>query len=212
LANLQSFCHPADLTALVLTHAHADHFSDVDSFLVAARWVYRRKVDGGSVAPIPCLAAPGVRELLHEDPDGILDWQEVGDGAEAEVSGLRLGFSRTDHGPVTLAVRVDEPAGSASGGSSFGYSADSGPEWSFEALGGGIDLALCEASFTKDHEGALRHMSGRQAGRMAKGAGVGRLVLTHRWPNMPARAIAAEASEEMGTNVAQAAIGRGFSI
>ena len=69
-------------------------------------------------------------------------------------------------------------------GRSLGYSADTGPEWSLEALGPRLDLALCEATFQRDQEGTAQHLSARQAGESARAAGAGRLLLTHVWPTV----------------------------
>ncbi len=80
------------------------------------------------------------------------------------------------------------------------------------ALGTGLDLALCEATYTKDHEGTAQHMSARQAGSTAKAAGARRLVVTHRWPTIAAEAVRAEATDAFGGPVAQAAVGRGYSL
>jgi ribonuclease BN (tRNA processing enzyme) len=200
-ANLQRFCDPARVRAIVLSHEHVDHWSDVEGFVTAARWVY-----GFAGDPVPVLAAPGIREWVGPDAEGILDWREVGDGDVAEIGDLRLRFSRTDHPPVTLAVRVDGPSGA------LGYSADSGPGWSFEALGPDLDLALCEATYTANHEGTAGHMSGRQAGATAKAAGARRLVVTHRWPTIPAAAVEQEAADAFGAPVTSAAVGRGYSL
>ena len=54
-ANLQRFTDPLRLSAIVLTHEHHDHFSDIEGFITAARWVY-----GFDRDPIPVYAAPGV--------------------------------------------------------------------------------------------------------------------------------------------------------
>ena len=136
----------------------------------------------------------------------MFEWTVVADGDLIGIGALTCTFSRTDHGPETLAVRVDGV------GRSLGYSADSGPGWSFAELGPGIDLALCEATYTGDLEGTAGHMSGRQAGRQARRSGVGRLVLTHRWPTVDAASVAAEAIGSFGGTVEQAAIGKEFRI
>jgi ribonuclease BN (tRNA processing enzyme) len=200
-ANLQRFTDPLALSAIVLTHEHHDHFGDIEGFLTAARWVY-----GFHRQPIPVYAAPGVRSKLTQETEGILDWNEVSDGDGADVGDLRLVFSRTAHPPVTMAARVDGPSGA------LGYSADSGPEWSFSALGPGLDLALCEATYTAEHEGTAGHMSGRQAGSNARRAGARRLVVTHRWPTVAASSIMAEVTETFAGPVEQAAVGRGYSL
>ncbi|HMC53357.1 MAG TPA: MBL fold metallo-hydrolase, partial [Acidimicrobiales bacterium] len=103
---------------------------------------------------------------------------------------------RTDHGPETLAVRIE------GGGRTLGYSADSGPGWSLSELGEGLHLALCEATYLSDAEGRVQHMSARQAGLCGRAAGVPRLVLTHRWPTVAAEAVRDEGSEAYGADVA----------
>jgi ribonuclease BN (tRNA processing enzyme) len=200
-ANLQRFCDPRSLDAIVLSHEHSDHWSDIAGFVTAARRTLHWGRD-----PVAVLAAPGVEQRMGKDADGILAWRTVGDADGAEIGGVRLTFSRTDHGPVTLAVRLDGD------GSSLGYSADSGPGWSLERLGTGLDLALCEATYTQDHEGTAQHMSGRQAGSSARAARARRLVVTHRWPTIDASALRAEVVGAFAGPLAQAAVGRGYSL
>ena len=130
----------------------------------------------------------------------------MGDGEGRTVGGLTLRFSQTDHGPVTLAVALEGD------GATLGYSADSGPGWALSALGSGLDLVLCEATYTKEHEGTLQHMSARQAGESARAARAKRLVVTHRWPTVAAGAVRAEAAAAFGGPLAQAAVGRGYSL
>ena len=200
-ANLQRYCDPAALDGIVLSHEHGDHCSDVAGLVTAAQ-----RTLGWRRGPVPVLAAPGVEQRLGKEAEGILDWQTVGDGEGAVIGGLRVTFSRTDHGPVTLAVRLEGD------GATLGYSADSGPRWSMARLGTGLDLALCEATYTQEHEGTAQHMSGRQAGETARAARARRLVVTHRWPTVAADAVGGEARRSFGGPVAQARVGRGFSL
>ena len=88
----------------------------------------------------------------------------IGAGDQVTIGALRLSFSQTDHPVTTLAARID------GGGRSLGYSADSGPGWELAALGPGLDVALCEATFLSDKEGSVQHLSARQAGRTARAA------------------------------------------
>jgi ribonuclease BN (tRNA processing enzyme) len=200
-ANLQRFCDPASLDAIVLSHEHSDHWSDLSGFLSAARHTL-----GWRRPPVPVLAAPGIEARLGQDADGILTWRTVGDGEGADIGGVRMRFARTDHGPVTLAVRLEGD------GATLGYSADSGPQWSLAALGTGLDLVVCEATYTARDEGTLQHMSARQAGANARAAGARRLVVTHRWPTVAADDVRAEAEAAFGGPVEQAAVGRGYSL
>jgi ribonuclease BN (tRNA processing enzyme) len=212
-ANLQLVTDPAAVDAVVLSHEHPDHWTDVDAFAV---WLGQREPR----RRVAVYAPPGLRKWAYYGDDPVFDWHDVepshrvllasGDGGGA--AGLVCSFSATDHGPPTLAVRVDVPAGSASPepARSLGYSADTGPDWSPEELGPGIGMLLCEATYTRDHEGEGRHLSGRHAGALAAAAGIGRLVLTHRRPSVAEGALAAEADEAFGRPVHQAAPGRVF--
>jgi ribonuclease BN (tRNA processing enzyme) len=187
LANLQRHVGLADVDAVVLTHEHPDHWTDVDGYAVACQYGLER-------SGVPVFGPAGVRSAAGEH-EPIFAWQTVEDGMSVDIGGLRCTFSRTDHGPETLAVRVDGD------GRSLGYSADSGPGWSLEALGPGLDLALGEATFLRDREGTVQHMSGRQAGDTARAASAARLMITHIWPTIAPALVAAEASEAFGRRV-----------
>jgi ribonuclease BN (tRNA processing enzyme) len=175
LAVLQEHIDLDDLDGIVVTHAHQDHWVDLLTYLTAIKHVRTRSgVPVWSPARVKDLAE-AVGGRLHP----ALDWTVVKGGAQVSLGGLTITFSRTDHGPETLAVRVD-----AAGGGSLGYTADTGPGWSLTELGPGLDLALCEATIPKESERTVQHLSGRQAGHTAKAAGVGRLVLTHVQPGI----------------------------
>ena len=204
-ANLQLVCHPAAVDAVLLSHEHPDHWTDLESFAV-----WRRQHASGAV---PVFAPPGLRQRSYFGDDPSLGWQEIGPAHRVRVGELTCSFVATDHGPPTLAVRLDPPetpASEADLSGSLAYSADTGPDWSVEELGRGIGTVLCEASFTRDREGEGRHLSGRQAGTMAAEAGAGRLVVTHRWPTVSAEALADEADAAFGHPVHQAGAGRVF--
>lgn len=200
LANLQRHVAIADVTAVVVTHEHVDHWSDLEHLGVACRWREKR-------SPVPLYSEADLLPMMHigAATDSFL-WQSIGSSSVLEIGGMRLGFSRTEHSVPTLAVRID------AGGRSLGYSADSGPGWGLSGLGAGLDLALCEATHLADLEGTVAHMSARQAGQTARDAGVGRLVITHRWPGIDPDALLTEASAAFGGPVEAAAVGTRFEV
>lgn len=190
LANLQRVIGLHQVDAIVLSHEHPDHWTDIEGFYVACRYVIGR-------SGVPVYAPQGIRALLRCGPstEPTLVWHDIAQGSQVALGSMRLSFSLTDHPPETLAVRVD------AAGASLGYSADSGAGWSLEALGPGLDLAVCEATFLQDREGSYQHMSARQAGATARAAAVRRLLLSHIWPTIDPAASAREATQAFGRPV-----------
>lgn len=204
LANLQRHVELPELDAVILSHEHPDHWSDIEGLRVA--WGYLPSTPGPGGRELPVYAPAGLSRNLYKEGEDGLSWRVVTDSDEVSVSGMRIVFSRTDHGPETLAARIE------CDGTALGYSADSGPGWSLDSLGSDLDLALCEATYTTIHEGSAQHMSARQAGESARGAGVRRLVLTHRWPTVSADSIRDEGSTAFGRDVELAEIGAEYSL
>lgn len=185
LANLQRHLPLTELDAVVLSHEHPDHWSDIEGWHIALRHALGR-------TGFPVYAPAGLRARTYQDTAPYLAWRDVTDGDTVPVGSMTFTFSRTDHGPETLAMRVD------AGGRSLGYSADTGPAWSLESLGAGLDLALCEATIPAEQEGTMQHLSAREAGASARAAGAGRLVLTHLWASVDPERARAEASAAFG--------------
>jgi ribonuclease BN (tRNA processing enzyme) len=203
-ANLQRWGDPAAIDAVVLTHEHPDHWTDLESFGVWAGYGPGRArfVDGD--APLAVYAPPGLRQWSHLSDASWLEWHELSPSMVITVGEMQARFVATDHGPPTLAVLLVHE------GASLAYSADSGPGWTVAELDDAVGTFLCEATFTQEREGTFQHLSGRQAGAMAQAAKVGRLILTHRWPTVSADAVRREAELAFGREVTQASLGDVF--
>jgi ribonuclease BN (tRNA processing enzyme) len=195
LANLQRHIPIGSIDAVVVSHRHVDHWTDLEHLAVAYKFIVGR-------SGVPVYSCEGLEAAMRVgDATDVFDWHPVRGGSAIEVGAVNVSFSRTDHLETTLAVRVD------GGGRSLGYSADTGAGWELSQLGPGLHLALCEATFMSDREGTLPHLSARQAGESARRAGVERLVITHLWPGMDRAASQAEASAAFGRDVTVAATG-----
>jgi len=204
-AQLQRRIDPGRVTAVVLTHAHPDHWTDLESFATWAGYgPGRERFREAAGRPLPVFAPPGLRERSHFSEASWVDWRELAPSMVLSLGVLEARFGATDHGTPTLAVHLSHE------GATLVYSADSGPGWSVEELGADIGTFLCEATYTRELEGSLLHLSGREAGAMARAAGVRRLIVTHRWPTVSADDVRREAEAAFGRPVEQASTGAVF--
>jgi ribonuclease BN (tRNA processing enzyme) len=200
LANLQRHVTMEEVDAVVVSHHHPDHWTDLEHFGVACRWALGR-------SDVPVYAPGGLRELTRIGRAAdVFEWHDIADNDHVTIGALRLSFSQTDHPVTTLAARIE------GGGRSLGYSADTGPAWELASLGSGLNVALCEATFLSDKEGSVQHLSARQAGRTARAAGADRLVITHLAPRVDQEAARAEAASAYRSDVTVAAVGDRFEV
>jgi ribonuclease BN (tRNA processing enzyme) len=206
LANLQRHIPIADLDAVVLTHAHPDHWTDLCGLHTAWKYALSRE-DLQVWGTAPCRA-------LAEDITGGLsptfDWRDLDASSLLVVNGLCFTFARTVHYIETYAVRIDGPAGEV-----LIYSADTGPDWTLDGLtvdsplfagraeaDHAIDLFVCEATGLIGDEGPdFLHLSARQAGILGRSSDARRLLLTHLWPEHDPEDHRREAADTYGQAV-----------
>ncbi len=189
LGRLQEHCAVEGLSAIVLTHLHPDHTSDL--FVARYALEFARRA-GRWEAPMkvyaPAEPAAEFDRLPYKD---VLVVQTVQPGQSVDIAGMTWTFARARHMIPACAVRVEE------NGRSLAFSSDTGVSDEVARLAGGADVFLCEANlFRSESEG---HLNARQAGRMAREAGVSRLLLTHLLPGVPEDQLEADAKEEFAS-------------
>jgi len=187
LASIQQHVSLRELTAIVVTHSHPDHWSDLAAAHNALGYYFDRR-------SVPIYGTSDTRERLRVAKGGrideVFDWHTITDRSAFSVDGLDFTCIVTDHPVETLAIRVD------AAGKVFAYTADTGSAWSMTTLGSNIDLLFSEATFPEERAGTFEHLTASEAGASARQAGAAKLVLTHLLPGADhdlARRIASDA-------------------
>ncbi len=191
---------PAQLSAVLLTHLHSDHITDLND-VITTRWIMTfepsplkvvgpagtgRVVDGILESLGPDIAY----RLAHHEDLGYRPPVEVTEVAEGEIdlgTEVRVSCAPTDHRPVepTVGFRFDYR------GSSVVAAGDTVPCEGLDRLCQGAD-ALIHTVIRKDIVEQLPiqrvldtldyHSSPEEAAQTAARAGMGTLVLTHYFP------------------------------
>jgi len=224
----------ANLTALLLTHLHSDHITDL-SDVITTRWI-----NSFGPAPLPIIGPPGTRAVVeatlaalapdisyrighHADITGPpeISVHEYAAGQVWDSGGVMIVAAPTDHRPVepTIAFRIEF------GGASVVLAGDTVPCDSLDQLTRGAN-ALVHTVIRKDLVEQIPvqrlrdildyHSSVQQAAATAARAGVDTLVLTHYVPPLAAgqeeqwRALAASEFSgrvELGDDLLRVSVG-----
>jgi ribonuclease Z len=191
---------PNQLTAVLLTHLHSDHITDLND-VITTRWITTF-----TPSPLPVIGPPGTAAVVdgvlltlapdisyrtthHADLDGPppVEVRERCEGVVWELGDVVVRVAPTDHRPVepTIAFRIEHE------GVAVVVAGDTVPCATLDALCLGAD-ALVITAIRKDVLAGIPlprlqdvldyHSSVEEAAQTAERAGVGTLVLTHYVP------------------------------
>jgi ribonuclease BN (tRNA processing enzyme) len=193
---LQAHVDPAAPTVL-LSHLHADHCLDVTGLVVWRRH-HPSPPAGRSTVYAPAgaahrLGAAGAEQGGEvDDVCDVLDVREWDTGHQLRIGSWRVRVARVEHPCEAYGMRITDQAGAT-----LVYTGDTGACDAVLELARDADVLLAEASWTHAPGRPVGvHLSGTQAGALARDAGVGRLLLTHIPPWTSVKAVAAEAAAE----------------
>jgi ribonuclease BN (tRNA processing enzyme) len=170
-AALNRYRRPESLSAVLISHLHADHLVD----LVPLRHYLRFELDGRALR----LHAPGAladRMDAFQAERGFLSPLELTalQPGPVEIDGFTVEAAHVTHIEDSYAFRL---ANSSRG---LVYSGDCGKADDLLALLRPGDTLLCEAAYGTDQEaGGGSHLTARQAAGAAARGQAGRLILTH---------------------------------
>ncbi|MFN2488266.1 MAG: MBL fold metallo-hydrolase [Actinomycetota bacterium] len=188
--NLVAQLDYGSLDAVLLTHRHPDHTTDVFQAFHA-----RQYGDSGPLAPIPLWAPAETLERLCAfggELEAAFELRAITPGDTLDVGGARFSFVSMAHPVDTLGVRVELD------GAVLAYSSDTGPDANLSALAHEADLFICEATLQDSDKSWEGHTSASQAGALAAQLRVHRLMLTHLPPGRDAGVSLDEARRTCG--------------
>ena len=194
---LRAGLDPFAVDRIFFTHFHPDHTVDVVPLLFSIKYGAEEARD----RPLD-LAGPEPFERFWDSITGVWGEFMLGDypthvselphvcASPRDLAGCRLSWAPAEHRPESIAYRLDCEDGG------FVYTGDTEYSESVVELARGAHTMVVECSFPDDSP-VPGHLTPRGVARMASGAAVGRVVLTHLYP-------AAEALDLRGE------VGRGY--
>jgi ribonuclease BN (tRNA processing enzyme) len=207
LAQLRRHTALDRLTAIWISHLHADHCADLLTAFYGARYA-----DIRLATPIPLYGPPGMADrlahfLTNTDAgspiESAFDVHELRDGDQARVGGLTVTTRAVEHGMPAFAARF------ASSSAAITYSGDTAPCPALTDLARDCDLLLCEAD--SDTPSPVHHTP-QDAGATATAGNVEQLLITHLGPGLDAEDAISRAAEGFTRRIDYAAPGRTFTI
>lgn len=212
LGALQRYADPNEVHVL-LSHLHADHCLDLPGLFVWRRYHPTPATERGIMygpadtwTRLAAASSPLGGEL--DDFSDIFDVRVWSDGEPVRLGTLTVLPRLVNHPTESFALRVTD-----ADGATIVYSGDTGMCESIVQLSEGADALLCEASWTDSPDRPKHlHLSGTEAGRIAKRAGVGKLLLTHIPPWTSREDVISEAKAEFDGPVHAVVAGEAIDI
>lgn len=175
ISRAQRYCKIEDINAIVLSHLHLDHMADafVLKYAIETKMAKGQKIDRIKLF-LPGSPWESIGELYDSN---VFDIVKINEGLEVSVVGLYLSFVGMRHLIESYAVVIKKEE------KKFVYSGDTGFNGELGKAAENADIFLCESTFLES-EGKCQfdhHLSAAMAGRIAAGAKVKKLLLTHFW-------------------------------
>jgi ribonuclease BN (tRNA processing enzyme) len=200
LAQLRRHTSLDRLTAIWISHLHADHCADLLTAFYGARYADLRLA-----APIPLYGPPGIAaklaDFLANTIESAFDVHELRDGHQTQFGQLTVTTRAVEHGMPAFAARF------ATADAALAYSGDTAPCPALTDLATDCELLICEAD--NDAPTAVHHTP-EQAGATAAAANAHRLLITHLGPSLDPEDAITRAATDFAGRIDYAAPGRTF--
>lgn len=192
---------PFAVDRVFFTHFHPDHTLDAVNLLFTIKYgaAEKRSRPLHLAGPEPfesfwesVLVAWG--DFMSDDyPTHVSELPHEG-ATPLDLPGCRLFWAPTEHSPESIAYRLESPDGA------FVYTGDTGYSEAVVDLARGAHTLLIECT-GPDDDPPPHHLTPSGAARVAREAGVGRIVLTHLFPSVDTDLLPSKVREGYGGEV-----------
>ncbi|MFL0245359.1 MBL fold metallo-hydrolase [Candidatus Clostridium stratigraminis] len=179
LSRLQKYCRIDDLDAIILSHLHSDHSSDMHVLKYAVQ--NKRNFKSMNKAIEVYMPKTPVNEYNDINIQGIFNTHLIEENLVIKIKEIKIKFYKTIHPVECYGMKIEKE------GKIFSYSADSIYCRNLINLAKYADLFLCDAYATENikSKGQVPHLSVKEACNIAVEAKANRLLLTHFWFEEP---------------------------
>lgn len=204
LSKLQNYIELSKIDAVILSHYHADHISDIFSFQYEA--VISLSL-GERKKPLEIYAHNLDSKFNDLNYKGMTIAKIIDENTKLRFGDLDISFKWIKHEVPCLAMRFEEQ------GKVVSYSGDT--EWCNNVLeiSKDADLLICETSLFNNQIGKIKgHLTAGEVGKIANMSKVKKLVLTHFPHYGDLDDLVKEAKEEFNGEIYKAETGLLFEL
>ncbi|WP_029068697.1 MBL fold metallo-hydrolase [Jonesia quinghaiensis] len=220
---LQRHIDPFDVDAVLISHLHPDHCSDLSGFYVYYRYHPVKGTEATGCAPVavygPTDAADRFAQAYGLGDNESMDCQfahnTLHDGHTTNIGPFTITTRAVNHPVEAYGFRVEGPSSVRPGERAvLTYTGDTDECDSLADLAQGADFLLSEAAFIDGRDDAIvgLHLTGRKAGDLAARAQVTNLLLTHIPPWNDPQVTLNEATAMFTGNIAIAEANRTYAL
>jgi len=175
LGPLQKYLDPSTIDVVYLSHLHGDHWLD----LVPLAHVRRHQPHAARrVLPViaPVAERGRIAGAFGRPASELADVFSFQDPSDGVIGPFDVRLLRTSHPVETHAIRLTAQ------GKTLVYTADTAPFDALADFARGADLLLAEAGSADGASEVGQHLTGTEAGELARDCGAAHLVVTHVAP------------------------------
>lgn len=175
LSNLMKIMDPVDLDAIILSHLHWDHMTDIP---ILYYYLHINRINGGKFDDIP-LYMPKTPPAMFETISSFsaFDINVLNKETIINQNDFKITTARMTHPVESYALKFSHM------GKSIVYSGDTTYNPGLAVFSAGCNLLITDSGFLDEQlTPSSPHMSSAQCARVAADAGAGRLLLSHLNP------------------------------